>query len=285
MSAAEIAQIIAIAAAAIAAGAVALVIIVFRRMQQLREDQKVILGPKGVSSDIIAYVGGLSTRIDRLRDAVETLSLEARDHEVRIDGCVSRVGMVRFDAYNDLGGRQSTAIGLLNAKDDGLVITTVVSRDFARTYVKLIKEGQSDIPLAPEEEEALEQARSRGNAPFTLRPRPAPADKEAVEQAAATPLVDSIDEERLALERENRRRRRQGLPPLDRLPSQDELGWPSLEVDEDAETEETTETRLATEPLDPERAVSPDVTGSAPDRLRDRRTRRYDEEPDPFDDL
>ncbi len=282
MSPAEVAQIIAIAAAAIAAGAVALLIIVFRRMQQLQHDQKLILGPKGVSSDIIAYVGGLSGRIDRLRDDIETLSLEARDHEVRIDGCVSRIGMVRFDAYLDLGGRQSTAIGLLNAKDDGIVVTTVVSRDFSRMYVKVIKEGQSDVPLAPEEEEALEQARARGNAPFTLRPRPAPADKEAVEEAAATPLVDSVDEERLSLERENRRRRRQGLPPLDVLPARDDLGWPDLDSGRSYEELEPLE---PLEPLQAEEGYSmqPAVGGNG--ARESNPTRRRDEEPDPFDEL
>ena len=81
------------------------------------------------------------------------------------------MGIVRFDAYHDLGGRQSTAVAFLNALEDGVIITTVVSRDFARMYVKLVKEGTGDIPLAPEEVEALNQARARGNAPFTIRPR------------------------------------------------------------------------------------------------------------------
>jgi len=91
--------------------------------------------------------------------------------EVRIDNCLSRVGIVRFDAYRDLGGRQSTAVAFLNALEDGVTITTVVSRDFARMYMKLIKEGKADTPLTPEEVEALNQARARGNAPFTIRPR------------------------------------------------------------------------------------------------------------------
>lgn len=207
MSQAEIAQVVALFAVAVATAAVVLVALVYRRLEAVKKDQKVILGPKGVSGDIVAYVGGLSVRIDRLRDSLETLSVDMRDHEVRIDGCLSRVGVVRFDAYQDLGGRQSTAIGLLNAKDDGLVITTMVSRDFARTYIKVIKGGVSDVRLAPEEEEALQQARS--NAPFTIRPRPTPADQEAVEKAAATPLVESTDE--------------------DLLPPEEQLGWAAFE--------------------------------------------------------
>jgi hypothetical protein len=81
------------------------------------------------------------------------------------------VGIVRFDPYRRLGDRQSTAIAFLDALDDGAVLTTVVSRDFARMHVKLIREGNADIQLAPEEAEALSRARARGATPFTIRPR------------------------------------------------------------------------------------------------------------------
>ena len=129
-----------------------------------------ILGPRG-EEDIVQHVAGMDEKMNNLRVALEDLTLAARDHEVCIDGCLSRVGIVRFDAYHDLGGRQSSSVALLDAKETGVVITTVVSREFARIYVKNIRNGQPDIPLAPEELEAVDQARARGNAPFTVRPR------------------------------------------------------------------------------------------------------------------
>ena len=282
MSAADIAEIIAGVAVAIAVAAVVLVYFMFRRVNALQADQRAILGPKGAPTDIIAYSGQLSSRIERLREALETLSLEVRDHEVRIDGCVSRVGMVRFDAYNDTGGRQSTAVGLLTAKDDGLVLTTVVSRDFARIYVKIIKDGEADIPLAPEEQEALDQARARGSAPFTIRPRPAPADRSALEEAAAVPLIGEVEEEKVALERENRHRRRQGLPPLESLPDRDDLGWPQLQPLEPLELLEPIE---PVEPLEARTGL--DFESGNPRARNGRREqgRNLLEEPDPFDDL
>lgn len=237
MTATTIAQIIAGVAAALGVAALLLVILLTRRVSRLQADQRVVLGSRSAGKDIVSFARQLDDRLDDLRDELHTLSLEARDHEVRIDGCLSRVGVVRFDAYHDLGGRQSTAIGLLNANDNGIVVTTVVSRDFARTYVKIIREGEPDIPLAPEEEEALEQARARGNAPFTIRPRPTPSDRAAMEEAAATPVDTGADTPE-ALARENRRRRRQGLAPLDEEGREERLGWPKLEpltpVDEQA---------------------------------------------------
>jgi len=235
VSADQLAPVLALAGTALALPALILVLIVVRWVRQLQRDQRVVLGSRG-EIDIVTHVANLDQKLDHLRSATEDLALTARDHEVRIDGCLSRVGMVRFDAVEDLGGRQSTSLVMLDAKEDGMVITTVVSRDFARIYVKTIKDGRSDIPLAPEEIEALDQARTRGNLPFTIRPRleelrkdqegeqpdlqgPAAADSDGVSEAAAR-----------ALERENRRRRRQGLPPLDELPpAPSTLGWPKLE--------------------------------------------------------
>ena len=133
---------------------------------------------------------------------------------------------MRFDAYHDLGGRQSTAVALLNSHSDGVVVTTVVSREFARMYVKLVKNGQGDIELAPEENEAVEQARRA--APFVLKPQTeetageeevSPDDLTALEEGAPLavglpgPLEDEGKDAR-ALERENRRRKRKGLPTV-----------------------------------------------------------------------
>jgi hypothetical protein len=149
------------------------------------------------------------------------------------------VGIVRFDAYYDLGGRQSTSVAFLNSLGDGVVITTVVSRDFSRTYVKLLKGGEPDIPLAPEETEAIEQA--RGSSPFTILPRVEGASSGGADRAvdpdslaagapmsAGLPGLRAVTERELA--RENRRRKRRGLPTV-----QDEVvpsakGWDEPET-------------------------------------------------------
>ncbi len=101
-----------------------------------------------------------------------------------------------------------------------MVITTVVSRDFARIYVKLLKDGAPDIPLAPEEVEAVEQARGAG--PYTIRPRVAATDDQAsaaelyadAETLLSTGLPGRRPPSEREVDRENRRRKRQGLPPI-----------------------------------------------------------------------
>lgn len=234
MSATQAFEIIAIVAIAVAAAAGAGLGLVYVRLQRYQRNQHVIMGSRG-TVDIVEHVTSLDDKLNNIRTVVEDLTLAARDHEVRIDNCLSRVGIVRFDAYQDLGGRQSTAVAFLNAVEDGVIITTVVSRDFARMYVKLIRDGKADIPLAPEEVQALDQARSRGNAPFTIRPRVEgkdaniPLSEDDVAAGLGLPLMGGIPGPRPSddrvLDRENRSRKRRGLPLLDELPVPSALGW------------------------------------------------------------
>lgn len=228
MTASQIAQIVAAVGVALALIALVAVVVLAGRLRRLQHLQRVILGSAG-ERDLLQHVASLDERVVHLRTAVEDLGLISRDHESRIDACTSRVGVVRFDAYDDLGGRQSTAIALMDAKEDGVVVTTVISRDFARMYVKLLRDGRPDIPLAPEEIEAVDQARAR--APFTVKPRMDEAKR--AEEDGVAPEEEAADELEIVreLERQNRRRERQGLPPLDELPPPPSTqGWQGLDI-------------------------------------------------------
>ena len=211
------------------------VFILNRRVKALQRNQRVVMGSRG-TVDIVSHVAGIDEKLDHLRSALEDLALSARDHEVRIDGCLARTGLVRFDAVEDLGGRQSTSVAFLDANDTGVVVTTVVSRDFARMYVKSLKEGRSDIPLAPEEIEAFDQARARGAAPFTVRPRlddlikgKEPATPELEAEFAPVEGTEESAAAARALERENRRRKRRAAAPGRTPPGALDLGWPKLD--------------------------------------------------------
>jgi hypothetical protein len=232
LSALQAFEVVAIVAIVIAAAAGVGLALVYRRLQRYQRSQHVIMGSRG-TVDIVEHVTAMDEKLVNMRVALEDLTLAARDHDVRLDSSFSRVGIVRFDAYQDLGGRQSTAVALLNSRGDGVVITTVVSRDFARMYVKLLRDGIPDIALAPEESEAVEEA--RGSGPFTIVPRvegdlagrPATDEStegQAEEAAASVGIPGRRPRSEREVARENRKRTRRGLPLVEEaVPST--KGW------------------------------------------------------------
>jgi hypothetical protein len=80
--------------------------------------------------------------------------------ENRLDGCVAYRSLVRYDAYNELSGHQSSSLALLDSRKSGVVVSSIVHRDQARLYVKQLHEGEAEIALSPEEQEAVDTALS-----------------------------------------------------------------------------------------------------------------------------
>ena len=71
-----------------------------------------------------------------------------------------KYGLVKYDAFQEMGGKLSFSLAMLNEKNDGYIINAVHSREGCYTYVKEIIDGNSIIALAEEEEQALAQALS-----------------------------------------------------------------------------------------------------------------------------
>ena len=89
--------------------------------------------------------------------------LDREDREIdeiqdRLRNAIQKVGVIKYDAFNQMGGNLSSSIALLNENNDGVIINTVQSVDGCYSYVKQIRDGRPDVDLGKEENEALEQA-------------------------------------------------------------------------------------------------------------------------------
>lgn len=69
-----------------------------------------------------------------------------------------KVGLIKYDAFNEMGGKLSFSLALLNETNDGFIINAMHSREGCYTYIKEIIDGNSVITLAEEEKEALQMA-------------------------------------------------------------------------------------------------------------------------------
>jgi hypothetical protein len=153
--------IVALAAAATALVALVLGIVALVKLRRLRATQRVVLGAHG-ERDIVAHGAELTTAFEALRDWVEEVGtrLDGRlaGAEERLDGVIAYRGLLRYDAYNEMSGRQSTSIALLDATRSGIVVSSIHHRDQARMYAKQVRDGQSELELSPEEAEAVRLA-------------------------------------------------------------------------------------------------------------------------------
>ena len=75
-----------------------------------------------------------------------------------LDHTYQKVGLVRYNAFNEMGGKLSFSLALLNRKNDGFILNAMHSREGCFTYIKEIIDGNSIIMLADEEKEALDMA-------------------------------------------------------------------------------------------------------------------------------
>jgi hypothetical protein len=154
------AGIVAIAAGAVAVVALGLNVGLAIRLRRIRNDQRLVLGDR--RQDLVEHAAALQSEFEQLHDYVAQAAgrLDARMQaaEGRIDRTMAYRSLIRYDAYGDMSGRQSTSIALLDATRSGLVLSSIHHREQARLYAKEVHNGQSELALSPEEDEAIRTA-------------------------------------------------------------------------------------------------------------------------------
>jgi hypothetical protein len=153
--------IVALAAAAVAVIALLLAVVLALKLRRLRSAQRAVLGG-GERRDLVVHAQQLEQGFTDLRDwveeSIEHFERRMQSTEARLDGCVAYRSLVRYDAYNELSGHQSSSLALLDARKSGVVVSSIVHRDQARLYVKQLHDGEAEIELSPEEREAVDTA-------------------------------------------------------------------------------------------------------------------------------
>jgi hypothetical protein len=159
------AGIVALAAAAVAVVALLFCIGLAVRLRRVRADQRAVLGAG--NQDLVAHAATLQQHFEALHDYVQDiaaeLNLRVESAEQQLDHAVAYSSLIRYDAYGEMSGRQSTSIALLDSRRSGLVLSSIHHRDQARLYAKQVREGQSELELSPEETEAVRLALESGH--------------------------------------------------------------------------------------------------------------------------
>jgi hypothetical protein len=147
---------IAAGAALVAILSLALAVVAWLRVRRVRSGQLVLLG--GGKADLVDFAVSLQARIDDLHRAVDEVAGALSRVDRRIDDCVSKTSILRYDAYADKAGQSSATFALLDASRTGVVVSAIQGRDYARIYMKELDRGRPSTALSPEELEAVERA-------------------------------------------------------------------------------------------------------------------------------
>jgi len=127
------------------------------RFSQIKKKLKIFFNGKKATD----LEGVLFEEIKRLKKAeadIQELFNSAKFLEKMANQSIQKVSIIRFNPFKETGGDQSFAIALLDLHDNGLVISSLFTREGNRIYSKPIKNGQSTYPLSKEELEALKKA-------------------------------------------------------------------------------------------------------------------------------
>lgn len=162
---------ITIVLAAVLTVAVVLAVYLFWRIRRLEGECELLLRDAR-GQNFVEIVNDNIAHVERLMGEVDGLSERYAWVLRRMAGAVQHVGVVRFDAFRDLGGLLSFAVALLDDRGNGLVMSSIYGRSDSRTYTKPIVERGSKYELSPEEREAIHlamQSKERGALPVEAK--------------------------------------------------------------------------------------------------------------------
>jgi hypothetical protein len=121
--------------------------------------KKFFLGKK--ANNLEDTINILENNITELKKAKENSEKEIVQINTKLRKSIRGLETVRFNPFPDQGSNQSFAIGILNEDNDGLVLSSLYSRERMSIFAKPIKDGKSEYELTTEEKEALRKAEAK----------------------------------------------------------------------------------------------------------------------------
>ena len=112
----------------------------------------------GDESSLEDVLGSHLERVSQVVRDVDAVAARTSVVERDIQGSFGRLGLVRFNPFEDTGGNQSFALAMLDGRGDGFVVSSLHARAGTRVYAKAIAAGSSEAALSDEEAEALRLA-------------------------------------------------------------------------------------------------------------------------------
>lgn len=118
--------------------------------------RKMMTGADG--SNLERMLIGHINEMKAVAEENERIKQENKRIDALLQLAITRVGVVRFRAFDDMGSDLSYAVALLDSHNNGVILTSIFGREDSRSYVKPVENGTSTYALMAEEQQALDEA-------------------------------------------------------------------------------------------------------------------------------
>lgn len=113
----------------------------------------------GALKDYYDKVEDLAKTVNKSTDTVLLSRLSNCENEASIS--IKKIGVVNFDAFDDIKGNLSFSLAMLDNNNDGIVFTSLFGHNSCNTYLREIQNGETSVKLLAEEKEALSKAKNK----------------------------------------------------------------------------------------------------------------------------
>jgi uncharacterized protein YlxW (UPF0749 family) len=141
----------------IALMALSLSVLLALRTGRMKRQYRVLSAADGRAS-FIEVVARKTEEVQGLREDVARLAGDLQGTQAELQQAVRHIGVVRYDAFGDMGGRMSFSAAMVDDHGNGFVITTIHARSESRSYIKELRGGMAEVNLSPEETAAVGDA-------------------------------------------------------------------------------------------------------------------------------
>ncbi len=128
------------------------------KLSKIRKSYKEFMKKLGNGANIDEMLREYIKKVDTVEQENQNLINNYKQINKNIDGCFQKIGLVRYNAFRDVGSDLSFALAILNNENSGIVLNGIYSRETSNIYAKPIEKGESNYTLSEEEKEAIKKA-------------------------------------------------------------------------------------------------------------------------------
>jgi len=131
------------------------------KLAKLRKSYKEFMKRLGNGNNVEEMLKSYMETVGKVENENKELANYCKQIDKNMGKCIQKVGMVRYNAFQDTGSDLSFTLAMLNENNDGVILNGIYSREMSNIYAKAVENGKSQNTLSEEEKEAIEKAMNR----------------------------------------------------------------------------------------------------------------------------